>query len=73
MLINVIPESHTKKLSYKIVYSKKLKVPSDIALRPLQSTCIPAIRNHVQELYAIWQGMQQKLQAQAEKNKAQAD
>ena len=47
ILINTIPKSHTKKLPYKIMYSRKLKLPKDVALQPLQSTCMPAVGDYV--------------------------
>ena len=43
MLINMMPQSYTKKLIYKIVYGMKLKLPTDVVWWLLQSTCMPAV------------------------------
>ena len=50
ILINEISYSHTKKLPYEIVHSRKLKLPLDVALWPLQSTHMPAVGDYVWEL-----------------------
>ena len=54
MLINVMPQLSYKELPYEIVYGGKLKLPIDVALWPLQSTCTPAVGDYIQELQATW-------------------
>ena len=53
MLIIVTPYSQTKKLPYETVHGRKLRLPIDVALQPLQSTCMPDIGNYIEELQIV--------------------
>ena len=59
--------SHTKQLPYEVVHGRKLKLPIDVALWPLQSTRTPAVGDYVGAMSNVVEAMTEAISSSRER------